>query len=709
MKKNLLLLVAICLLAACTKSTPQYLEMPSWARNNAMPVTLNDENMIGKDSFLLYINDYFPALDGVDSVVVNDGYHATVNGDGTLTLTRQGEQKHYAVMRFHRGSEHADVAITPAIDMHVNLFTTAATENSFSFRTINDGHYTFCYFIDNENIELKDFAPDDNGTYSLPIPPLSKGRHFARVFATDGTSRTNDLLIPLEGSKPVTDAAQLTRHDHEAQVLYSLMIDRFCNGNTANDQPLNSPEVLPIVDYMGGDIKGVTQKIQEGFFDSLGINTIWISPVTQNPLDAWGYYPFKKNADGTYNNKYDPTKAYTKFSGYHGYWPIYTTRLDHRFATDAEMREMLDVAHKHDINVILDYVANHVHINSPTLREHPDWVTDSIAPDGLPNFERWDDFRLTTWFDKHIPTLDLERAEVCDNMTDSALYWIANYDLDGFRHDACKHIPLQYWRMFGHKMAQRFPERDLWMIGETYGSEALIGSYVKTGMLNAQFDFNIYHTAIDALAQRPGHSMKDILDQVLSSQQAYGAHHTMGNISGNHDKARFISLAGGALQWDEDPYKEAGWTRNVTVADSAKGYQRSLLLEVLNLTIPGVPCIYQGDEYAETGANDPDNRHMMRFEGYNSYEQIHRQWVKDIIKLRHANLALTYGEFIPLMESEEVIAYMRKYMDQVVIVVLNNSMQRFETDIYVPPFTLPHNIDKVFVSVGPMDNQLIII
>ena len=229
------------------------------------------------------------------------------------------------------------------------------------------------------------------------------------------------------------------------------MVDRFMNGDTLNDAPLNRSDVDPRVDYMGGDFKGITQKIQDGFFDSLGITTIWISPITQNPTTPWGHW---LNPD-------------TKFSGYHGYWPIFNTQIDNRFGDDASLREMLSTAHAHNMNVILDYVANHMHIESPTLQEHPDWITDSILPDGRRNFELWDEARLTTWFDVHIPTLDLERNEVCDAMTDTALYWVNNYDFDGYRHDACKHIPLNYWRMFTHKMKSQHPDRALWMIGET--------------------------------------------------------------------------------------------------------------------------------------------------------------------------------------------------------------------------------------------------
>ncbi len=539
----------------------------------------------------------------------------------------------------------------------------------------------FMVLLQNLAVEDELWIANSDGSWTLrlsesrELAKCNKGRAFLRVYAEDDTYLYNDLLIPLQDGAPVTNVAQLNRHDDNAQVLYSLMIDRFENGNTANDRKLNSPEVLDIVDYQGGDFAGITKRINEGWFDELGITTLWISPITQNPWTAWGKYDFEQKPDGTFDNKFDPTKPYTKFSGYHGYWPIYITVLEQRFGTEAEFKAMLDAAHAHNMNVVLDYVANHMHIESPTLQEHPTWHTDSILPDGRRNFELWDEARLTTWFDVHIPTLDLEREEVCEPMTDSALYWLANYDLDGFRHDACKHIPLNYWRMLGQKMALRFPDRHIWMIGETYGDNQLIGSYVKTGMLPAQFDFNIYHTAIDVLG-KPNQSMRRMAETIEASLASYGAHHTMGNISGNHDKCRFISLAGGAVRWDEND-KRAGWTREVGVTadgDAAReeaAYKAAMLLEVINLTIPGVPCIYQGDEYGQAGANDPDNRQMMRFGGLTEREQAFRQEVQDLIRLRRNSMPLLYGDYIPVEATDSRLVFDRIYLGERVRVTID--------------------------------------
>jgi 1,4-alpha-glucan branching enzyme len=99
------------------------------------------------------------------------------------------------------------------------------------------------------------------------------------------------------------------------------------------------------------------------------------------------------------------------------------------------------------------------------------------------NTEKWDEHRLTTWFDTFLPTLDLEKQEVTDFMVDSAIYWITEYNFDGFRHDATKHIPNNFWRTLNKKVKQVSQEKGkyIYQIGETYGSHELINSYIGSG------------------------------------------------------------------------------------------------------------------------------------------------------------------------------------------------------------------------------------
>ena len=80
------------------------------------------------------------------------------------------------------------------------------------------------------------------------------------------------------------------------------------------------------LNYMGGDIEGITQKIIDGYFDSLNINSIWLSPITQNPLYAEIEYPY----------------PHRKYSGYHGYYPVSCTEIDYRFGDSKPLIKMIE-------------------------------------------------------------------------------------------------------------------------------------------------------------------------------------------------------------------------------------------------------------------------------------------------------------------------------------------------------------------------------
>ena len=633
-----------------------------------------------------YLTDYYPQWIGADDVTTTDERL-------TITMTKENWEEFDV-------TTDADVVVSTIEVVHedaplsiVILGGKRDTAGSYmSSTSVEDGRIIVeatkpatevVAMWQNERI---DDVKVDGNTISVAIPACAKDhkRSAIRVFAASESGRFNDVLLPLEHGEVVTDAEQLERTDHQAQILYSLMIDRFNNGNTANDWKINSPEVLDKVDYQGGDIAGITAKINDGFFTDLGITTIWISPITQNPDDAWG-------------QNVDPD---TKFSGYHGYWPIYNTKVDYRFGTDEELRTMLATAHEGEMNVILDYVANHLHINSPVLQEHPDWTTELDLPDGRKNIGLWDgETRLTTWFDEHIPTLDTRREEVCDPMTDTALYWVRNFDFDGYRHDACKHIPLNYWRMLTQKMKSEMPDRNLWQIGETYGDVELIGSYVKSGMIDAQFDFNLYHNSRDVIVDTT-RSMRTIAATVEESEAAYGSHHTMGNITGNHDKPRFISLAGGDMSlWCPDDKKE-GWHREVVVGDMDKGHAGLQLLKAIITTVPGVPCIYQGDEYGIPGANDPDNRDMMTFTCANDYQERELEQTKALFHNRRSSMPLMYGDYLTLYVDDEAWVFLRHYMGDWAIVAINVRDEVKNITVELPSFAECGNLTTAIATEG---------
>ena len=535
-----------------------------------------------------------------------------------------------------------------------------------------------CYISKNKN------------NYKIKIPEQNTNlkRSYIRIWAYNKFGVSNDIKIPLDYGKVLQNTDSLTRLDYEAAVIYNVFIDRFFDGDATNNRPLNRTDVLPQADYLGGDITGVVKKVNDGYFNELSVNTLWISPIV-------------KNVEGAYGEWQNPK---TKFSAYHGYWPISFTEIDDRYGTEAEFKGLVELLHSNNQNIILDFVAHHVHEESPFYKKHPDWTTDLYLPDGTLNTERWDDHRLTTWFDVFLPTLDLAIPEVSDIISDSAVWWFEYYGIDGFRHDAAKHVPLSFWRDLRTKTKRQIAiveNRTLYQIGETYGTPELISSYINSGMLDAQFDFNLYDAISTALAA--GNSFKNVANTLNTSFKYYGNHNLMGNITGNQDRGRFISYAGGTLRYDEDA-KVAGWTRSVEVGDFV-AYKKSALLFAFINTVPGIPIIYYGDEIGMPGGNDPDNRRMMEFDNLSDAQILLKQTVEKLIKLRRNSMPLVFGDFKFLIVEDEIMVYQRSYFGKIAVVVLNNSDET--KNVFIPlnkifDFT---NLESKFGSCFSISNN----
>tara|TARA_R110002126_G_scaffold200584_4_gene348183 strand:+ start:21636 stop:23984 length:2349 start_codon:yes stop_codon:yes gene_type:complete len=542
-----------------------------------------------------------------------------------------------------------------------------------------------------ENHQLKTEYKDNVVQVYLPKTIGTKGRTHVRAWTYNENKISNDVLVPLENGKVLTDADDLSRKDVRSWNMYFVLIDRFKDGNTGNTRKVDDPDIHPKVNYYGGDLAGITQKIEDGYFKDLNITALWLSPISQNPEDAWGLW--------------DKGGVKTKFSGYHGYWPISSSKIDDRFGTSEEFKELLKAAHENGMAVILDYVANHVHKLHPVYQNHPEWATDLYLPDGRMNIELWDEQRLTTWFDTFLPTLDFSKPEVIETMTDSALFWIKEYDLDGFRHDATKHIQLEFWRTLTRKMKEQIivpNNRQVFQIGETYGSRELVASYINSGMLESQFDFNMYDASLNAFGQDL--SFEGLESQLKESFNYFGYHNMMGIISGNHDKARFITLTSGEVKWDEDA-KLAGWTREIGTPQ-AFAYNRLSMLQTFNLTIPGIPVTYMGDEFGMPGANDPDNRRWMRFEDseLSQLELKNRAIYSKLSELRTNETSILYGDFIFHTVEENIMAYSRAYFGEQAIVVFNKDKSSKEITVQLREgfdySTLESNFGNAFSIEG---------
>ncbi|MGZ8288236.1 MAG: alpha-amylase family glycosyl hydrolase [Telluria sp.] len=246
----------------------------------------------------------------------------------------------------------------------------------------------------------------------------------------------------------------------ENATVYFLLTDRFNNGDKSNDLAYGrKADAATMRGYMGGDLKGITAKIREGYFDKLGVNAIWITP------------PVEQIHAGT-------DEGTGKSYGFHGYWAKDFTKVDANLGTEADVRALVDTAHAHGIRVLLDVVMNHT---GPVTKSDPvwpqEWVrtapvctykdpmttiqctlvtnlpdirTDSDKPVALPPqlAAKW---KKEGRYEQEVKELDgffkrtgYPRAPRYYLMKWHA-DWVRKYGFDGFRGDTAKHTEPGIW------------------------------------------------------------------------------------------------------------------------------------------------------------------------------------------------------------------------------------------------------------------------
>jgi glycosidase len=127
-------------------------------------------------------------------------------------------------------------------------------------------------------------------------------------------------------------------------------------------------------------------------------------------------------------------------------------------------------------------------------------------------------------------------------------------------------------------------------------------------------------------------------------------------------------------------YKRIGWTKDIKVQDTL-AYKKLALFHAFNMTIPGIPIIYYGDEYGLPGAGDPDNRRMMQFKNLQTREETLRQETKKLIAIRLSNMALLYGDLQILENTMNTLSYKRKYFDNEVTIKLDKLNWTYNIDV----------------------------
>jgi glycosidase len=508
----------------------------------------------------------------------------------------------------------------------------------------------------------------NQATITIPLNKL-KDEKLLRVIAVLNGKESNLQSVFLRDGKSVS--AHEKNKSWEDGIIYSIMIDRFNDGDKSNSIPVQHDSLFPQANYYGGDFQGIINKIDDGYFDSLGINVLWVSPVYDNPNTAYREYP----------------APHRWYSGYHGYWPVSSTNVEEKFGTMDKMRELVDKAHAHHIKVLLDIVAHHVHIEHPFYKQHPDWFGKLDLPDGRKNLRLWDEYRLTTWFEPYMPSFDYTSSrQALDTMSSNCIWWLKQTHADGFRHDAVKHVPNLFWRELTRKLKQEIeiPEhKKVYQIGETFGDNELIASYVNNGQLSAQFNFNLSYLSIPIFLEKDK-SFQTLDYYMTKTFAAFGFNHIMGNIMDSHDKVRFMAYADGKVGAQGVDTREMAWNNPPTV-DHPESYDKAKLFYAFMFTTPGLPTIYYGSEFGMTGADDPDNRRMMRFGDALSANEKHMLGeTQKIVKMRNDHSALRYGDYYTVQAENETYAFLRADFNERLLVILNKAESEKTVSLNLP-------------------------
>ncbi len=477
----------------------------------------------------------------------------------------------------------------------------------------------------------------------------------------DAMANDNSLVGATMCELYTCEPTQLGDFDWRDAVIYFVFVDRFLNGDPSNDGGVGVPSET---EWQGGDWAGVTQKIEEGYFEDLGVNVLWLS-VPMDNTDAVGL-----GTDGR------------DYSAYHAYWPTDLNATEEHFGTMAELQQLIDTAHEHGLKVLFDYAMNHVHADSPVYTENPQWFWpndngaggDCVCGSGC----GWDgaDGRRC-WFTDYLPDFDFTNEAARDFSVSNALQWIADTGVDGFRLDAVKHIEDAWLLDLRERVtAEVEPEtgEHFYMVGETFtGNVDTIAYYVNADMLDGQFDFPLRMEMARTVLMRQG-SMTDLASFLDANDGRYGAG-IMSTFIGNHDIPRCIHLAEDAPLWD-DPWaggKDRAWENKPGTPTARSAFERLGNAFTILMTTPGAPLVYYGDEIGLGGAGDPDNRRFMQWDGYSNGQQFLFDHIAALTQLRDDHPATRRGVRQTLASTADTLTYSMTFGGDELFVVLNRA------------------------------------
>ncbi|MBP7553077.1 MAG: alpha-amylase [Spirochaetes bacterium] len=456
--------------------------------------------------------------------------------------------------------------------------------------------------------------------------------------------------------------------DWDNAIVYFVFTDRFYNGDTSNDLSYGRESLTNTSGHFyGGDLKGLTYKINEGYFNDLTVDAIWITAPYEQ-IHGWVVGD---------SNKF-------KHYSYHGYYALDFTKLDANMGDENELKEFIDTAHSRGIKVIFDVVMNHPGYSnikdlseqipnvlktgweSATLTNYhtlidyshidwfrwwgANWIRAGLGPeprdgiDGryyefsggdplyegvgyLPDFytEKTRYVGLPDILKNKVDTNAIENQDftVRDYIISWLIDWVREYGVDGFRCDTAKHVELSAWNELKigatyalrewkkNNPSKKIDDSDFWMTGEVwgYGSSGLSrNDYFISGGFNSLINFDFQSKINNSVLTDP-QNIESTYSLYSTSINNVKDFNVLSYLS-SHDT--FLFFSGGRYPKNTDTFYPG----------ASSIIEKQKLAGSLLLLCPGAIQIFYGDECARerhsypSGTDEPQRtRSKMIFSG----------------------------------------------------------------------------------------------
>jgi len=410
------------------------------------------------------------------------------------------------------------------------------------------------------------------------------------------------------------------------QIYYQIFPERFKNGNdelTPKDAVAWGSEP-DRENFMGGDIQGIIDGLD--YIKDLGATCIYTTPIFSAPS----------------NHKYDTIDYY---------------EINPSFGNKDDLRKLVDEVHKRGMKILLDGVFNHSGYYWPPFQDvvkngekskYKDWFYIQSYPVSLED-KNYDCVGHYKW----MPKINLENPETAEYFIKVGEYWIKEFGIDGWRLDVADEVPTAFWEKFSKRLKEL--NSNILLLGETWGDA---GKLVNGNRLDCAMNYLFRDAMVGWLAKNEFKPSEfDHLINKMLSLYPWDTNLRMYNPLDSHDTTRYL--------------RETG--------DNLKRYYLAIALQ---MTIPGCPAIFYGDEVGLTGDNDPGCRLCMQWDKSKQNLKLF-DWYKKLIAIRKNTPALYEGDYHTELCDDEnnVYAFSRNAKTESVIVIVNAGNKEYDAKI----------------------------